>query len=141
MLQVLRLFRCILLRAVALEELELKLEEDADVPPLNLRGRGNGNQSAFSFLVLSSGGTGTGTGTMSQAALTAGGNSPSVRDTILACASSAALFRAVGLRVAGSRSHTTIVPSARPQHSCKGLCGFQDAVVMLTVSSPTCREG
>jgi hypothetical protein len=126
------------------EELELELElkaeleekDEADGPPLNFRGKGKGSISSLSLLGTSS------TGTLPLVALAAGRDavSFSFTVTILACAISAALFCAVGLRDAGSRSHTTMVPSARPQHSCNGLCGFHDAAVMLTVSSPVIQE-
>ena len=49
---------------------------------------------------------------------------------------SCVLFSDVGLRNLGSRSHTAIVPSSSPQHNCKELCGFHDAVVIRVVSDP-----
>lgn len=118
---------CPWLWGAPLEELELEpepepnpeLEEEEDIEELlvNFKGKGNGMRSSLSLLGTSS------AVTRSPVALTAatGWDSCSLTDTIFACAISAAFFCAVGFRDAGSRSHTMMVPSARPQHSCSGL--------------------
>jgi hypothetical protein len=123
------------------QKAELEVKQDAEGPPLNFRGKGNGSISSLSLLGTSS------TGTLPPVPLPDGKDSFSFSfsfsptGTVLACTISAALFFAAGLRDAGSRSHTTMVPSAKPQHSCSGLCGFHEAAVMLTVSSPLIRYG